>query len=104
LSRGQCALHARIAHGHEPDQRNHEQARVELVAAVVLHEGAELLIEALRAYFRMDVVADATPVLQRTVATHLLNGLDGAVESHPGHDFGMREMTPRSAHFPDAFV
>jgi hypothetical protein len=54
LDGGDRALHPRIAGRQEADQGDHQQARVEELRAIGLHEGAETRIKALPAHVGMD--------------------------------------------------
>ena len=56
------AHHPRVARREEAHQRDHEHAGVELVGAVVLREGADLVVVALLADLGEDVVAQRAPL------------------------------------------
>ena len=62
------AAHARVVRREEADERDREQARVEPLRAVRLHERAELRVEALLEHLGVDLVADRPPALDRPVA------------------------------------
>ena len=57
----------RVVSGQEPDQRDHQQAGVELVGSVVLGERALVGVEALVADLVVDLLADLLPVVDRPV-------------------------------------
>src|SRR4051812_15715586 len=52
----------------------------------------------------MDLVAQRTPAVDRTIEPEPLDGLDRAVDGDPGHDLGVDEVPARPADLPDAFV
>ena len=58
------AANARVGGRQEADQRDHQQAGVEVLRAVILHEGAELRVEALFTDFPMDFVAAFPPAIR----------------------------------------
>ena len=95
---------ARVLGRQEPDQRQQQQARVQLLAAVGLDEGAELGVEALRADLAVDPLAQRAPAVDRALEPELLDRADRAVEGDPGHDLGVGEVASAAAHLPDALV
>src|SRR6266545_2670658 len=98
------AAHARVARGEKADERNHEQARVERVRAVVLRERAEALVVAVTDHVRRDLVAHATPAVGVSLETLLLHRAHGAVERDPGHHLRVDEVALLAADLPDAVV
>ena len=89
--------------GQEADQRDHQQAGVELVRPVVLGEGPLLGVEALS---QTSAWISSRSARHRSTgpSSRTLHRLDGAVEGHPGHDLGVGEVPPRAADLPDAVV
>src|SRR5262249_8749858 len=55
----------RIVGRKEPDDRDQQQAGIELFGAVGLDEAAELAIEAALAHFRLDLIGDLAPPRRR---------------------------------------
>ena len=105
LDRFDRADDPRIGRRQEPDPGQHEQARVELVGAVVLHEAVLLGVEALVAHLLVHLVAELRPLVDREVVpVAVLRDTDRPVERDPRHDFGVREVMPRPADLPDPVV
>src|SRR5215212_2940467 len=98
------SLHALVVGRKEADQRNHEQARIELLGPEILDEGAELSIEPLTANGVVNFAPDPSPSIHRAFAAELLHRADGAIEGDPCHDLGVGKVPAWSAHFPNAFV
>ena len=117
------ADYARIILRQEAHMGDQQQARVEALRAVGLHEAVQLRIEPLGADLGVDLVADLAPARHRHVAgpgrpvvhageadrvlllaLRLLEGADGTVEGDPGHDLRMHEVPAPAAHLPDALV
>ena len=88
----------------EPDERDHQQAGVQFLGAVILGKGALGHIEPLVAHLVVDLLAYLSPLIDRALEVVLLGCLDGPVDGHPGHDFGVGEVTARTTHLPDAVV
>jgi hypothetical protein len=95
---------ARIVGWQEADERNHQKAGVERGGVVGLHERMSAGVVALLAHLGMDLVALRAPLVDRTVAPVLLDRGDRPVGRHPRHHLGVREVSPRAAHLPDAVV
>jgi len=66
--------------GRKPTITIKEQARVELLRAVVLHEAVERRVEAVRADVGVDRVAGGAPALERPRHAPLLDRFDRAIE------------------------
>ena len=95
----------RIARWQETDSGEHQQARVELIGAVVLHEAVLLFVEPLVAHFGLDLVGDLLPPIGRHPLTaRVLDDLHRSVERHPRHDLRLDEVALRTADLPDAVV
>src|SRR5688500_17628951 len=95
---------ARIVGGQEADEGEHQQARVGLLRAVVLHERVERAIEPALADLRVERAPDLPPAIDRAGELPLLDRTHGAVEGDPRHHLRVYEVTQRAAHFPDAAV
>ncbi len=52
----------------------------------------------------MDLLAERTPPVDRSVHAELLDGADHPVDCHPRHDLGVGEVPPRPANLPDPVV
>src|SRR5215470_4362640 len=52
----------------------------------------------------MDLIAQSAPALDWPGDAETLAAFDGAVERHPGHDLGVRELPRPTAHFPQSLV
>src|SRR4029079_94560 len=98
------AADARIATGQEADERQQQQARVELLGAVRLRERAELGVEAVLADVPVDLVTECPPAVDRPFEVVLLDRPHGAVERDPGHHLGVDEMAALPADLPDSVV
>src|SRR5829696_8377610 len=97
-------LDPRVAGGQEPDQRDLEQAGVQVVGPVELDEGVALGVVALPAHLVVELAADRPPAVDRALVAAQLDRLDGPVERHPGHHLGVGEVPPGPADLPDALV
>ena len=104
LDRGDGAAHTDVAGRQEVDERDHQQARVELRAAVCLHERVSIRVEAVGADVVVDLLAHLAPFLQRSLTAELLDRAYRAIERHPRHYLRMSEVLARPAHLPQAFV
>ena len=104
LDRLDRPAHARVRRGQEADERDEQEARVQLLRRVRLHERPELLVEAVRADVGVDLVAQGAPALHRPVQRVLLDRAHGAVERDPRHDLRVDEVPPLAADLPDALV
>ena len=91
--------------GRNPTSGHQQDARVELVGAVVLRVRAasprSSRAPAPRPRSRR---AERAPALDRALAPEFLVGADGAVERDPCHHLGVGEVPVRPAHLPDAGV
>ena len=85
LDRLDRAAHPRIGGGKEADERNQQQARIELFRAVRLHERPERVVVAALGHFPVDRVAHLAPPIDRPVEVVLFDRADGAVERDPRH-------------------
>ena len=95
---------ALVAPGQEPDQRDVEHTRVELLRPVVLRERAAPGVVALLTDLAVDLVPSVLPALDGTFEREPLREPHGAVEHHPGHDLGVGVVAPWPAAFPDPVV
>src|SRR5919106_3739771 len=96
--------HPSVRSRQESDERDHQQAGVDLAATVVLHEHALATVDTVTADVGVDGLAYLPPALDGAVKPEPLDGLDRAVESHPGHHFGVCEVAAAATHLPDALV
>ena len=105
LDRLDGAEHPRVVGGQEADERDHQQAGVESLRAVGLHEGVALGVEAAarrpRAWISSRI---ARQRVDGPVEPEPLDRLDRAVERDPGHHLRVGEVPARAAHLPDALV
>jgi phosphatidylserine/phosphatidylglycerophosphate/cardiolipin synthase-like enzyme len=81
-----------------------QQARVELLRAVVLDERIALRIDPPLAYVGVDPRAQLAPVLERPGSAEVLGHLDRPVDRNPRHDLRVGEEAPPSPDLPDAFI
>src|SRR5262249_35209406 len=98
------ARDALVIAGQESDKRDVEDARVELLRAVVLRERPALAIVTLFADFLVDLVADLFPAFHGRFQPELMGEASRAIEHGPGHHRGVGEVATRSARLPDAIV
>src|SRR6478672_4273957 len=77
LDRCDRAAHARVACGEEADERDQEQAGVELLRAVGLDEAAKRLVVPTLEHLRSDLVANLMPTIDWTIQSVLFDGADG---------------------------
>src|SRR5439155_3661703 len=75
--------HAPIGRGEKTDERDHEQARVEVRRAERLRERVPLRVVALVADLAVDRVAERSPLVDRTLEAEARRGLDRAIEADP---------------------
>lgn len=92
----------RVTGGKKPDERDQEQTGVQGFPAVA--QRANFSLESSSTNLLVNLATYGAPALQRGFEVKLLGAANGAVERHPGHDFGVREVAAPAAHFPDAFV
>ena len=103
LDRRDRAANTLVAGGKEPDERHEQQARVDSVRAVRLHERCRARgSNAFSQTSSWMLLAKGAPAVERPIEMTLLGAVDGAIERDPGHDLGMGEVLRRAAHFPDA--
>src|SRR5437764_287931 len=104
LDRRNRARDPRIVARQEADEREEQQARVEVFRAVGLHERSELLVEAVLADLVVNTLAQSTPDFLRAVETVLFDGANSPVECDPRHHLRVHEVSPLSADLPDSVV
>src|SRR5262245_10089912 len=95
---------ARVGRRQEPDQWDVEQARVEGLRAVGLHERVQFGVETELAHLAVNGGPSLAPVVDRALTPEDLDRLHGPVEGEPGHDLGMDELLSRAADLPDPLV
>ncbi len=98
------AEHARVVRAQESGARNQQQAGIELIAAIDLHEGIQTLVETLLQDLHPQRLPVLPPGLQ--IAFHPI-GLgvgDAAVQRAPRHDLGEDEGLAAAAHLPDTVI
>src|SRR5579862_1043657 len=104
FDRGDRRSYARILRGQETDQRNHQQRRVERFRSVILDERITLRIEATAANVAMNLVAERSPAIDRSIAKAVMNLFHRSIDCHPRHHLRVRKIPARTAHFPDSFI
>src|SRR5688572_18501095 len=87
-----------------PMKREHEKARVDLIAIENGHIAANSLVIAARLDFGMQGVALSAELRDRYVKMSTVVGLQQAIESDPAHDLGMCVVTTAAAAFPDPVI
>src|SRR5205085_3452979 len=95
---------ALVASREEADERDVEDAGVELLRPVVLREGAAVGVVPALADLAVDLVADLLPAVEGRLQAVLLGESHRAVEHDPGHDLGVRVVASGSARLPDPVV
>jgi hypothetical protein len=98
------SANTRIVRGQKAHQRNHEQARVQLLRPVCLDKALATAAEAVRAHICMNPSSHISPLFDRRWQFMLFSSLDGSIHRHPGHDLRMSEMLPGAADFPDSLI
>src|SRR5262249_12499113 len=98
------AANARIIWREETDEGQKQQTGVQSRTAVGLCERAEVMVPGLVADLGVDVAADAAPPFDGSFAAELLTEFDPAVERHPRHHLGVREVPRLAAPFPHPMV
>src|SRR6201987_1439724 len=73
-------------------------------AAVVLHKGVALVVKALLAHLTVNAIANRAPPFERSLQSKLFDRGHRTVESHPGHDLGVREVLTFAPYLPDAVI
>src|ERR671930_444812 len=96
--------HALLVRRKKTDERQPQQAGIDLVPSVDAREAPAPLVEALRQDVFPDLVAEPLPRVDRPVLPMLLDRLDRSVDSDPGHDLGVDEVLSIGSYFPDAVV
>src|SRR5215469_6256722 len=98
LDRRHSAAHPRIVGRQEAEDRDLQEACVDLLATIGLDEAVERRIERVAADILVNFRPQAPPTLRPRViaASKNIMALDGAVEGDPGHDLGVSEL-PRPA-------
>src|SRR5262245_53617839 len=100
LDRRNGAAHPDIVRRQESDQWDQQQARIEFLRSVALHEAVPFGVEAVPAYVVVDAPTQRSPSSNRPREAELFAAADRAVDGDPGHDLGIREMPRRPAHLP----
>ena len=77
---------ARVVWRKKAHRGQQQQAGVELFRAVRLHEGSQLAIESALTDLVVNRLTDLAPAIDRSRQIELLDGVDAAIEGHPGHD------------------
>ena len=85
LDRAHGAENPRVGRRQKTYQRQHEQARVDLLRPVELHECAQSGIEAFATDRRVDPVSHRSPAVGGAIQPELLDCFDGTIEGHPSH-------------------
>src|SRR5579871_2701286 len=98
------ATHARIVRRQETHERCHQETGIQFPGAVVLHEGPQFGVEAFAAHLLVNGVTQLAPAIDGASAAKALGRLHRTVQSHPGHDAGMREMAAWTTNLPDPLV
>ena len=93
-----------VCDGQEPDQGDQQEAGVQLIRPVVLRERTHIAVVALGRYLFVDLLPQGPPGLHWPFVTEFIDHAHGPVHRHPGHDLGVGELPPRTAHLPDTFV
>src|SRR3984893_5212692 len=104
LDRRDGAAYSRIIRREEAYDRQQQQAGIELAAAEALCESVLTGIEPAFADRGVHEVAKFAPPLQRCLKFEPLSVAHRAIQGHPRHDFGKRELATSASHFPDALV
>ena len=86
------------------DKRDLKERRIQLPRPVILNETAEFGIESVAADLRVKLVGDAPPAPRRSRIASSVRRHRRAIEGHPGHHLGMREVPPATAHFPNSLL
>src|SRR5438105_4707084 len=104
LDGGDGAADACIISREESDAGQQQQARVELLRPVGLHETSELLVEPVGANLGTNLRSNIAPSVDRPVKRELLSALDCTVECDPCHHLRIGEVLSVAANLPDAFI
>ena len=75
-----------------------------MLAAEKLDKRIQIAVKTLATNFIMNFVTQHAPFFHGSFYPTAFDGFHGAVHSHPGHHFGMGEMSPRSTNFPNAII
>src|SRR5262245_56710448 len=104
LDRLDRAANPRVGRREEADERQQQEARIELLRPVRLREGAELGFEAALADVPVDLVPDVSPAVGGPFEVVLLDRPYRTVERDPGHRLGVDEVAAAAADLPDPVV
>src|SRR5258707_7223361 len=96
------AADTRVGRGQEADERDEEQARVDLLRPVRLDERPELPVEAALADLGVDLGAQLAPAVDGPLEPLLLDRPHGTVERDPRHHLRMHEEAPDAPDLPDS--
>ena len=81
---------------------NHQQRRIERFRSIVFDEHIALWIEAMAANVAINLVAQRSPSIDRTIAGEFLSPIDQT--AHPRHHLRVRKIPPQTTHFPDSLI
>src|SRR5688500_13753587 len=84
---GNGSPHSGLCRRQQDDQRQHQQARIRVLRAVVLDERIQSGIETLATDVLMDLTAEMPPSGRFALQAELFNALDGAIHRDPRHHF-----------------
>src|SRR3954454_8057241 len=85
-------------------QGQQQQTRIQILAAVILHERIQLVAETEPADLFVYVISKTNPAFEGAILSELLNGSYCPVYSHPGHHLGVHEMPAWSPDLPDPVI
>ena len=91
---------ARVVGRQETGGGDQQQAAVEPLRAVGLHEAAQLGVVAVGADVVVDLPRHRAPALDRSFQAELFGELDAAIEGHPGHHLAEGEVARRARGSP----
>src|SRR5215217_7620257 len=94
----------RVARGHEPDQRHHQQRGVQDLGLVVLGEGPAARVPAVLHDLVVDPVAFPDPAVQVRGPAVFAGQADHAVKGDPAHEPAVGEVLAAAAGLPDPLV
>src|SRR5919201_3012033 len=104
LDRLDRRLHARVVRWEKTDQRQPQQAGIDVVSPVEADEAAAFLVEALREDVLADLVTELLPALERSLFPVLAHRFYSTVHGNPRHDLGVDEVPSLGSEFPEAVV
>src|SRR4029453_2349442 len=90
--------------GRKPVVGDQQQAAVEPLRAIGLHEASQLGVEAVAADVVVNLPRHRAPALDRPLQPEVARELGAAVEGDPRHDLAEGEMARRRTAFPDAAI